>query len=219
MNRKWISMIGLAVSALALTPAALASGIGPVAVGLKAGTTGLGIEAVKPINHRWNARVALNGFSYDRDFEEGDIDYNGELRLQSASLMADWYVFRGSFRITPGVFINNNELRGKARGSLDIGENTYEASLDAVIDWPTVAPYLGIGWGNQFRGGRLTLSADLGVLFTGSPSVSLKGRESTGMVDLSVFEEDLNREVRTLERDLRDAKYFPVATLGLAYRF
>ena len=219
MNKKWLGMMGLGVSALTFAPLSAASGIGPVSVGVKAGTTGLGIEAAMPVTSNWNARAALNGFNYDNDFDQEGIDYDGTLRLQSASLMADWHVFGGAFRVSPGLFLNNNELRGRAEGSLDIGNDIYGGRLDATIDWRTLAPYLGIGWGDSFRGGRVTVSADLGVMFTGSPSVSLKGQELSGTVDPAIFEEDLRREEANLNRELRDVKYWPVATLGVSYRF
>lgn len=219
MIRKWWGVIGLGVSALAFAPAGAASENGTFSVGVKAGTTGLGVEAAMPLTSGWNVRAALNGFDYDSDFEEDGIDYDGTLRLQSVSLMADWHVFGGAFRVSPGLFVNRNELRGKAEGSLDIGNDTYEGRLDATVDWRTLAPYLGIGWGDSFRGGRVTVSADLGVMFTGSPSVRLRGEELSGTVDPGVFEEDLRREEASLKDALRDAKYYPVATLGISYRF
>lgn len=220
MNKKWIVVMGLGVSALAFAPLSAADDIGSFAIGVKAGTTGLGVETAMALSSNWNARAALNGFNYSADFEEEGIDYDGTLRLQSASLMADWHVFGGTFRISPGLFVNNNELRGRAQGSLEVGDDTYEGRLDATIDWRTLAPYLGIGWGNNFRGGRVTVSADLGVMFTGSPEVRLSGKTEAEDPNITAaFEKDLGREEANLNRELRDMKYWPVATLGVSYRF
>jgi len=217
MKVKSLSIAGLCI--LAVAPICGASAESAFAVGIKAGTTGLGVEAAFPLSDSWNIRGAVNGFSYGKDFEEEGIEYDGDLRLRSASLMADWHVFGGSFRLSAGAFSNGNELKGKAQGDLDIGDATYDARLAATIDWRTFAPYLGIGWGNSVKGGRLTFSSDLGVMFTGSPTVRLAGEERSGAVDPADFEADLRREEANLNDELRDLKYYPVITFGVSYRF
>ncbi len=204
---------------LLLSFGGVASADNAFAMGIKAGTTGLGVEGVYALNEQLNLRGALNGFSYSKDFEEEGIDYDGDLRLRSASLMVDWHVFDGPFHLSAGAFANRNEVKGKADGSLDIGDNTYTARLNADVDWRTFAPYLGIGWGNALKGGRLSFSADLGVMFTGSPTARLTGELLGNDVDPEAFAEDLRREEANLNEEIRDAKYYPVATVGVSYRF
>ena len=210
-----VAVIGM----FTFAPICGASAESAFAVGIKAGTTGLGVEAALPLSDSWNLRGAANGFSYGVDFEEEGIDYDADLRLRSLSLMADWHVFGGAFRVSAGAFSNGNELKGKAEGDLDIGDNTYDARLAATVDWRAFAPYLGIGWGNSLKGGRLSFSTDLGVMFTGSPTVRLVGEERSGEIDLAGFEEDLRLEEANLNDELRDVKYYPVVTFGISYRF
>jgi len=215
---KSLRIAGLGI--LALAPVCGANAESAFAMGIKAGTTGLGVEAAIPLSDSWNLRGGLNGFSYGYDFEEEGIEYDGDLRLRSASIMADWHVFGGAFRVSAGAFLNGNELKGKAEsGELEIGDNTYDAKLEASIDWRAFAPYLGIGWGNSVKGGRLTFSTDLGVMFTGSPTARLVGEERSGTVDLEEFKADLRREEANLNDELRDVKYYPVVTFGVSYRF
>lgn len=209
------SCLGLCL--LAVAGAANADGM--FAMGVKAGTTGLGVEAVYGLSDRWNLRGGLNGFSYGTDFEEEGIDYDADLRLRSAALMADWHVFGGGFRVSAGAFVNGNELSGLAEGDLDIGDDTYTARMKLDIDWRRFAPYVGIGWGNALKGSRLSFSADLGVMFTGSPTARLDARELTGTIDPDLFEADVRREEANLNDEISDVKYWPVATFGVTYRF
>jgi len=189
-------------------------------MGLKAGTTGFGIEAVYGLSDKWNLRGALNGFSYDTDFEEEGIDYDADLRLRSASMMVDWHVFDGGFRLSAGAFSNRNKLVGVAEADdLEIGDNIYAARAEVDIDWRRFAPYAGIGWGNSLKGGRLSFSTDLGVMFTGSPTARLTATERSGAVDPADFEADVRREEANLNDEISDVKYWPVLTVGVTYRF
>ncbi|WP_412852062.1 hypothetical protein [Ectothiorhodospira shaposhnikovii] len=184
----------------------------------KVGTTGLGLEGTVGLSERVNLRAGLYGFDYSKDFEEEGIDYDGDLKLRSAALLADWHPFGGNFRVSAGAYHNGNELKGKADGSLDIGDNTYDASLDATIDWRSFAPYVGIGYGNAIRGSRWSFAMDAGVMFTGSPDVRLRGQVSDPALE-DAFNDDLKREEDSLKEELKDVKYWPVLSLGVSYRF
>ncbi|EHQ53348.1 outer membrane protein domain-containing protein [Ectothiorhodospira sp. PHS-1] len=120
--------------------------------------------------------------------------------------------------MSAGAYHNGNELKGKADGSLDIGDNTYDASLDATIDWRSFAPYVGIGYGNAIRGSRWSFAMDAGVMFTGSPDVRLRGQVSDPALE-DAFNDDLKREEDSLKDELKDVKYWPVLSLGVSYRF
>lgn len=49
-----------------------------------AGTEGLGIGYGYGINKNFGARVEVNGFSYSRGFNAGDLHYNANIRLVHA---------------------------------------------------------------------------------------------------------------------------------------
>ncbi|MCG5496292.1 hypothetical protein [Ectothiorhodospira variabilis] len=221
MNRKSIKLIAVLMSVGLLTAGGAAQA-DSFALGAKVGTTGLGVEGTYGLRENVNLRGGLYGFTYSTDVEETDVDYDADLKLRSAALLADWHPFRGGFRLTAGAYYNGNELTGKADGTLDIGDNDYDASLDATIDWRSFAPYLGIGYGNAVQGGRWSFAFDAGVMFTGSPDVSLRGNLRGQVNDPTLqdqFDEDLRREQEELQDDLDDFKYYPVLSLGVAYRF
>lgn len=188
------------------------------ALGFKAGTTGIGLEGTWRMSPGFNLRAGYYAFDYSTDLEETGIEYDGDLRLRNAALLADWHPFRGRFRLSAGGIQTGNEFRGTADGALEVGEETYEGTLNAKVGWSGFAPYLGLGFGNAVGAGRLTFSFDLGVMFTGSPSVRLDGTVDDPALE-PAFREDLERERANLEEELKDAKYFPVVNLGFAWRF
>ncbi|WP_018954627.1 membrane protein [Thioalkalivibrio sulfidiphilus] len=187
------------------------------ALGAKVGTTGLGLEGTLGMTETINLRGGVYGLKYGYDFEEEGIDYQGDLQLRSAALMVDWHPGGRGFRVTAGAFANGNELKGRAEGNLEIGEREYDVRLDATIDWNDFAPYLGIGYGNAVRGGRVSFALDAGVMFTGSPDVRLSATGDGTLQD--TFEDDLRREEQSLKDELSDFKFYPVINLGVSYRF
>lgn len=210
--------LGVAAAALAMFGMPGAASAETVSLAAKVGTTGLGLEAGFRVTDSINLRLGYYSFDYGTDLEEEGIEYDGDLRLRNAALFADWHPFRGLFRLSSGVVQTGNEFIGSAEDELVVGDNTYEGSLEATVDWDGMAPYLGIGLGNAMRGGRWSFSLDLGVMFTGSPGVRLDGEVNDPSLE-DAFREDLEREEAALREELSDAKYYPVLSVGVAYRF
>lgn len=188
------------------------------ALGAKAGTTGLGLEGTFRMSETLNLRGGFYAFDYSTDIEEDEIQYDGDLDLSNAGLFLDWHPRQGGFRVSIGGVQSGNAFKGTADGELEVGENTYVAELQADVDWDGFAPYLGIGWGNAVRSAGWSFSFDVGVMFTGEPSVSLAGTVNDPLLQQQ-FEDDVAREEETLRQELEDYKYYPVINLGVAYRF
>lgn len=210
--------LGAVAAALVMFAMPGAASAESVSLAAKAGTTGLGLEAGFSLTESINLRLGYYSLDYGTDLEEEGIEYDGDLRLRNAALFADWHPFRGLFRLSSGVVQSGNEFVGSAEDELEVGDNTYEGSLEATVDWEGMAPYLGLGLGNAMRGGRWSFSMDLGVMFTGSPRVRLDGAASDPSLE-EAFREDLAREEAELRAELSDAKYYPVLSVGVAYRF
>jgi len=112
--------------------------------------------------------------------------------------------------------------RPRAGTTYDINGVSYSAAqvgnLRGNVDFNSIAPYLGIGWGNPFgSGGNWSFSCDLGVVFQGSPNVSLAADGQ--FADDPAFQANLEAERRDLEDELDSYKYYPVVSLGVTYRF
>jgi hypothetical protein len=217
-----LKSIGLAALLMTGSTAYAAGGFGLTA---KIGTLGYGIEGTTGLAEKVNLRFGYNGLSSDliRDY---DYEMNGttakfdtKASLETFSLLADWHAFGAAFRFTGGFMYNNNKFEGSAPlGNYDIGGTIYNVGLDAKVEGSNnVSPYFGVGWGNGVQQGkRWVLSADLGLLFQGSPDVTLT---PTGSGAALVDPADIAREEKDLEDDLKPFRVYPVASIGATYHF
>jgi hypothetical protein len=209
---------------LGIAPVARAS-TGDLAVGAKAGTLGIGGEATLGILPGLNVRTGYNAHNYDGTTTRDNIAYNYRLRLGSLPLLIDLHPFPTSgFRFSGGLIVNNNKVdaTGKPQGSYTIGGTTYTAAqvgnLTGRIEFNSTAPYAGIGWGNAVaKGLPLTVCIDAGVMFQGIPKVSLSANGT--LASDSTFKANLAKEEATIRDTTDNLKYYPVVSLGLAYRF
>ena len=236
----------LMITLLTLTlMSATASANNEVGLSIKASTLGAAIELDYRINNSFNVRLQANGYTYDDDFEEDDINYVGELELSSTGVLVDWRPFEGSFRFTGGIYSNGNQLTGTATDSSGqsyaIGNDEYISNpedplrLDASIELgKSSAGYLGIGWGNSMPSGWM-FSFEVGVLLAGKPEVQIDASGSAQVYSNGTYQvfdvsdtnnplvQELNDNIRTeeitLENDISDFKAYPVIALGIGYRF
>lgn len=208
---------------LAATPAS-ATGID---FGLNAGTLGAGPQlGITIVPDTFRARLATGFLDYSDTVTADEIEYSGDLKLRNAALIGDYHPFGGVFRLSAGAVLNANEF--SATGTV-IDGTTYTAdgvsytasagdSVNADVDFDAVAPYVGIGWGSAGRNSGLSLSADIGVMFQGSPSASIDIETSNASVQAQAdqyaarAESDLNDELDGFE-------LYPVVQLGAIYRF
>jgi hypothetical protein len=220
---KKIHSVLLAATLLAMGTTANAADSGGIAVEVKAGTLGGGAEVNYAISPMFTVGVGINKYSASTDDTADDIDYDVDLDLQSIALLANYHPFSGTFRLTAGAMLNNNELNMTAQpnGSYDIGGVNYTPSqvgtLEATVDFNSIAPYAGIGWGKSASSG-FGFTLDVGVLFQGSPNVSFKAKGGTLSNDPS-FQSDLKQEESNAEDDIEGFDMYPVASLGINYRF
>lgn len=86
----------------------------------------------------------------------------------------------------------------------------------------SVKPYVGLGWGNPFRGGPLTFTVDLGAIYGGTPSVSLSAHcgaaAPQGSSACAQIQDSLAAERARLAGDVTLAKWYPVLNLGVSLR-
>lgn len=196
-----------------------------IGVGGKVSSLGVGGEVVGRLHDNLNMRVGLQGIAYDRDDTYSGIDYEAELEFFSGILLADWFPFSNNFRVSGGVAVNQNELNvtGVPRnGTFTIGGTTYPSalagSLTGTVDFNTVAPYAGIGYGGSFSDtSNWSFFCDLGILFQGSPNVSYS---ATGpLASNPTFQANLEQERKELEEDIDEYQYYPVVSMGVMYKF
>src|SRR5713226_6382800 len=213
----------------AVLPLLALPGVAPAdtSLGIRAGTLGGGVELSYALSQRAAVRLNADGYNRTQSKTHDNIDYDMKLKLQTASLLGDWFPFANNFRISAGAMLNRNKLTLKGKptgGTYTINGVTYNASdvgsFDAQVDFNKAAPYCGFGYGRPINSG-LSLTFDLGVLFQGSPKskIDVTCGAATPANVCNQIKSDAAAEQARLDDSLHKFKYYPVISLGLAYTF
>ncbi len=216
------------------------------ALGLRAGTPGIGAELGIGLGPSLNLRLPANLFKYKFDVEEDDVDYDGKLKLQSFGAVLDYHPFQGAFFVSAGVFSNGNRLdlfsrdeNGDTEYRIGDDDRVYRSdsndplTLTGHIKFGNAAPYLGLGWGNAIQGvSNAYFRFEVGVLFQGQGRVGLGSSGSAidtqsgesfstqgDSMEAQVFRAELAQERELIENDISDYELYPVMSFAVGYRF
>ena len=197
-------------------------------VGIRAGTTGIGADVGWNLAPAVDARVGYSALSWGHDVSTDGVRYDGKLKLSNLSGLLDFRPLGPIFRLTGGLVFNNNryDLNGQPQnGTFTISGRTYSTSDigslgGSVKSGRSVAPYLGVGWGNV-SGAGVNFYADLGIIFQGSPRASLNATcgPSLSASACAQLQSDIAAENARLEDKLRPFRYYPVLNVGLTIGF
>jgi hypothetical protein len=197
----------------------------------KAGTLGVGAGIGFSLTDSINLRIGYTALNFDKDIEQTDVTYDGDIKLGGGELLVDWHPSNSSFRITGGVYISRNHVDATAKpeGSFyEIDGDIYNVNeigrLKGDVELDDIAPYLGIGWGNVLSKEKgFSFMADIGVQYNGKPKVDLDltcGEVLTAFPGrCEELRSDVRAEERDLEDDISDYRWWPVLNIGFAYRF
>jgi hypothetical protein len=225
MNKKYLAALTLGLASV--TSLAQAD----VGIGLRGGTMGFNADLDIGITERLNARLAYNFLNYDYTVEDTDVTYDGELEIGSFSALLDWHAFGGGFRFTggavsagPKIIMDGTPAPGT---TVEIGDTTYTAaqvgSLTGEMKFgDSVAPYIGIGYGNVVgKNHRVTFLFDLGVVYTGAPTVTLNTvcGSALNASQCAQLQSDTQAEVDDLKNEASGYEWYPVINLGIGIRF
>lgn len=208
-----------------LIVASTAHAEGNVALGARISTLGVGPEVSLGLSDDLTVRGAAHWGSYSVDGDTDDIEYDCDLNLASGLATVEWNVLAGGFHIDAGMLFNGNNIDASAKatnGTVTINDVDYNAgvvgTIKGEIDFKPVVPYLGLGWGNPVGADTTwTFFCNLGVVFQGSPDVSLSADGVLGTN--ATFLQNLQQEEQELQEDMDAFEYYPVIALGLTYKF
>lgn len=218
----------LLLSGLLLTPAVACADPGDVSIGVKGGTLGVGVEAGLKMSDYLALRGGVNYLRFDFDTTIHKIDYNFEPTFFNADLLLDFHPFANPFRITGGLYINNNEVDVDGVYRQDLLPQDYrqygylidQAHVKGTVSYNSLAPYLGIGWSSNQHGPGWGFNVDLGVVFQGSPEVSdLYLDDPWGLGQRDEVKTWLVGERQEIVDELDKYEYYPVASLTIKYSF
>lgn len=193
-----------------------------------AGFPGLVIGVAQPVHSSVVLRADWAGVpgSPDGSRTEEGIDYNYTGNLNRIGVFADWYPADNGFRLTGGLTFNNMSLdlvAQPAGATWTIGNDTYPTSpndrFDVAVEFDSVTPYLGLGWGHH----RLT-SDGSGWSFVAELGVSIGRATVTGVASGNLalipgVQDSIDAELAELRDGVGDVRVIPQLLLGVGYRF
>lgn len=196
-------------------------------VGVTGGTTGVGAEVkVNPLpTGHLLVRGGANYLEFGDDFNSDEITYDGDLELANLSAIADFSPLGGLFYVSGGAYFGKKEVELLATPTNDvfIGGNSFTpdqvGTLVGQAEYNDTAPYVGIAFDNFTKSiSGWSLNARAGVMFIGSPEITLNSVDGTLSNDPLLIDQ-LAQEIEAISDDAEDYEYFPVVTVGLTRRF
>jgi hypothetical protein len=209
-----------------------------LAIGVKVGLAGIGFDVATPVvRQRLNLRGGASFLTYSPStITVNNYDINGTLKFQNAAVMADFFPFRGWFRMSGGVTLFNDtgltaSLLVPGGQSVNFGNTTYYSKPSAPITGtgvfnfgPKTAGRASIGTGNMIpKKGHFSFQTELGVQFFTPPTVlyTFTGQGCTDATYTNcgpISPADIASEQSKIQNDLTELKYFPVLSFGLSYK-
>ncbi|MGH8518257.1 MAG: hypothetical protein ACREUE_12450 [Panacagrimonas sp.] len=204
---------GMAVALIAAAGSAQAWGLGA-----RIGTTGIGGDFGFDVAPTLGGRIGYSAGSISRDLETDDVNYDAKAKLSNLNLLLDWSPL-GPFRISFGFIANDNKIdvNGVGNPGTALAGSTVTGQVKADKSF---APYLGIGYGNVWTAG-FNFYFDLGIMFQGSPQVSLTATcsPSTPPAQCTAAQNEVAAERQRLQDKVDRYKYYPVANIGITFGF
>jgi hypothetical protein len=211
-----------------------------LAVQVKVGTPGIGIDLATPLSRGMNLRVGGSVFSYSPSFNVDGMTINGGLDLRSATLCLDWFPFHGGFRISPGVNLYNGDnleatITVPGGNTFSLGNGDYTSSATDPVHGNAafkfgnhVAPTITMGWGNMIpRSGRhFSVPFEFGIQYISEPTffLNLAGTacSTDGCTNIATdptSQANLKQEISDINSDIRPLRFFPIVSLGASWKF
>ena len=228
-----------------------------LAVGGGLGIGGVNMQVAVEANRYLNIRGIGNYFSYSvNNIKIGNnngssgANVSGKLNLAEAGIAADYYPWPNhGFRVSPGVtFYNQTGASASgvtsAGSSITLGSQKYysdstnpmnlSASLGLNAHPQTFS--LTTGWGNMIsrKGGHWAFPFEIGVIFTGAPTVGLNitgsactvqsdaainGPSCVNMATNTTAQTNIATQVAKYKNDVNPLQVWPILSGGISYNF
>lgn len=197
-----------------------------LSVGGTAGTMGLGVQVGLRPSRALGVRASYTTYDWDGSREFDGIEYGLSPRIRNTAAMLDLHPGGGAFRLSGGLVQLGTSVTATAQttGTITIGDDDYTLAQIGALrgrgEYPDgLKPYAGLGIGT---GGRVAFTWDLGLVFSGYPTVTLRTDATLPPAQQAVLESDLRKEEANINQEIEDtswAKYYPVLMVGLVIRF
>jgi hypothetical protein len=185
------------------------------------------VELAYRINRQFVLRGQGSFIDLSHSFKSSDTNYSGSATFNTGGASLDWHVFSNPFLVSGGFISGARRVDVSAHpalnGSITIGGVTYTTSqvgsVSGAIDYGATVPVAALGYDSTYVGRHhWGLRAVFGVEFgQHPPAVSLQaaGPLATNPTVLA----DVQSEQQTVSHDGGYFSYYPVAQVGVTYRF
>jgi hypothetical protein len=189
-------------------------------ISAEVGVSTLGAYVAPSFALRDNLRLRLPVYfgNYSDTFDVEGNRVKGSLELNSAHIMADYYIGNGGFRVSGGLSMGGYKVKGSAN-SLTFNGTTYTpttGSLEIKAEQErNVAPVAAIGYQKMFGNGNWGISGELGARLT-KMEFSSNGQAN---LPTQALRDSYANEVRKINDDLQDFAAVPFVSVGVVFNF
>lgn len=178
------------------------------AAGAAIESTGYGVSLGYALPQGIVIRAQSGSLTFDRNFHSQGNTFTGKGTVSNVLLDAEFHPKGKRFYYAAGGFLNSNSFSGSTTSAgVIFGTTNYGAgTAQAKVTWPSVSPYIGIGWAPLRKG----LGFDLGAAFHGFPkAVVTTNIAGVSTADIASAQDQIQHDVH------KDLPIYPV--IGLRY--
>ncbi|AXE17018.1 hypothetical protein DR864_04350 [Runella rosea] len=197
----------------------------PSAVGIQAGTTGVGVQWAWKLRSqpRLVLRVGATYVAYKKkiQIDLGDsslIEFRPDFVIGVVHSSVKWHPFpRSAFFLTGGLGYTwrpDIQLELSALSPIELGGIQMKpdefGTIGLGIKWSPVVGYAGFGFGRSIPKRRWGVGVELGCYYLGAPKINM---EFDGFLETTTLEE----QIPLIERNMRGYRYLPNLQLVITY--
>lgn len=194
---------------------------------LQGGTQGIGVGAALNINSWFGMHADFNAINFSHNFSVGGNRYEDGVRLRQGGIYGDFFPWSNSgFRIIAGLRLTDDEVSGNSVPTN--GSYTFKGKITpafpreyatATLKYPTVMPYLGVGYGLRPAAKGFGLAAELGVAYgIPHPSYTLSPA-LTQAAGPALSQEIAATGLQQLREKASPYRWYPTVQIGISYHF
>jgi hypothetical protein len=194
---------------------------------LQGGTLGVGLGAAMSINSAFGVHADFSAINFSHNFTVGGNLYDDDVRLRQGGIYGDFFPWATSgFRLTAGARFTDDHVTGTSvpsNGTYQFKGTVYPAYpgeyATAQVSYPTVMPYLGVGYGHQPGAKGFGFLADLGVAY-GIPKVTYTlSPVLNQLAGPTMSQEIASTGLQELRHKASPYRWYPTLQVGVTYHF
>ena len=195
---------------------------GNTALGIHFGFPGFGADFGYKFNEYFMGRFRFNYLNinlqdFPLNYQGQSLTMNFAMQFSNFDLMMDIHPFGSKFKIIAGVgYFNKGLIEGSGgfTETLTFGEIEFEPADIGVIglsnEFPSIAPYLGFGFGRAVPKKGVGFGIEMGSYYMGKPNTEII---ATGMMS------DTKEQEEQLRENLSSFRWLPFMSLRLSFKF